>query len=84
MRETADEVAKEDPVLDLSEHTASRGLAATPNYLSQDRTDIQYAAKEICRGMATPKASSVAKSKHLARYISGHPRLVWFLTEGAG
>ena len=67
MSETADEVAKEDPVLDKSEHTPFRGMAATANYLSQDLTDIQYAAKDFCRGMATPKASSVAKLKHLAR-----------------
>ena len=34
--------------------------------------------------MAAPKASSIAKLKHLARYISGHPRLVWVFNEGDG
>ena len=54
VRGTADEVVKEDPVLDEPEHTPFRGLAATANYLSQDRMDIQFSAKEICRGMANP------------------------------
>ena len=31
-----------------------RGIAARANYLAADRADIQYAVKEICRGMATP------------------------------
>ena len=34
--------------------------------------------------MAIPKVSSVAKLKHLARYMSGHPRLVWVFNEGDG
>ena len=84
VKEKAEDLDKEDPALDKSEHTAFRGMAATANYLSQDRADIQYATKEICRDMATPKVSSIAKLKHLARYISGHPRLVWVFDEGDG
>ena len=38
--------------------------------------DIQYATKEICRGMAVPKASSMSKMKRLARYLLGCPRQV--------
>ena len=30
------------------------GLAARANYLAQDRPDLQYAAKEACRGMSSP------------------------------
>ena len=40
----------------LSEHDATRyrAMAARANYLAADRTDLMYAAKEICRGMAKP------------------------------
>jgi hypothetical protein len=31
-----------------------RKVAATAIYLGQDRLDIQYAVKEICRGMSRP------------------------------
>ena len=34
--------------------TEYRGLAARANYLAADRPDMQYAVKEICRGMANP------------------------------
>ena len=54
-----------------------RGLAARANYLAQDRADIQYAAKEICRGMAQPTKGHVKKLRRLARYLIGAPRVIW-------
>ena len=36
------------------EHREIRSKGATLNYLGQDRSDIQYAAKMICQGMSTP------------------------------
>ena len=53
-----------------------RALAATGNYLSQDRTDIQFAAKEICRDMATPRPRSWKKVKRLATYLLQYLGLV--------
>jgi len=50
-----------------------RGLAARANYLSADRVDVQYAAKEICRDMAKPNDRSMAKLKRLARYLLKYP-----------
>jgi len=38
-----------------SEATKYRGVSALLNYLGQDRPDVQYAAKEICRSMSAPK-----------------------------
>jgi hypothetical protein len=35
-----------------------RGLAARASYLSMDRIDLMYAAKEVCREMSSPKTSS--------------------------
>ena len=37
------------------EATQYRALGARANYLSQDRVNIQFAAKEACRGMSKPK-----------------------------
>ena len=65
--------------MDKPEHSPFRRLAATANYL-----DIHFPAKEICRDMVNPKAGSVAKLKRLARYLVGHPRLVWVFNEEDG
>jgi len=74
VRETKEELAKEDAELSPEVATEFRGLAARANYLSLDRVDIQYTTKEICRDMASPKASSLSKMKRLARYLLGAPR----------
>ena len=74
MRETKEELAKDDHELSPEVATEFRGLAARANYLSLDRVDIQFATKEICRDMASPKASSLSKMKRLARYLLGAPR----------
>ena len=54
-----------------------RGVAARANYLSLDRPDVQYAAKESSRDMAQPVRDSWNKLKRLARYLLQYPRLVW-------
>ena len=45
--------------------------------LAQDRVDIAFAAKELCREFAVPTKSSYARLKRLARYLVGLPRLVY-------
>ncbi len=45
------EVEKDKP-LEQRLHSAFRGSAARSNYLSADRIDCQFVAKEICRWMA--------------------------------
>ena len=54
-----------------------RPLAARANYLAADRSDIQYATKELCRGMANPNKGDLAKLRRLGRYLVGKPRVVW-------
>jgi hypothetical protein len=66
-----------DKPLPTSEVTGFRGLAARANYLSADRIDLQFAAKDVCRFMSSPTETSVAAMKRLGRYIIGHKRLVW-------
>ena len=64
-------------VLSESEKTTFRALAARANYLSLDRPDIQYAAKELCRSFASPTRRDHTKLRRLVRYLLGRPRLVW-------
>jgi len=66
----------EDEELPAGEATQFRGMAATANYLALDRTDIQYAAKEVCRCMSKPTGKDREKLKRLARYLLVYSRLV--------
>ena len=53
-----------------------RAITARANYIAQDRADVQYAVKELCRKMATPAAGDLKKLKRLGRYLIGKPRAV--------
>lgn len=57
--------------------THFRALAARALYLSLDRPDVMYSAKELCRDFASPGISSVVKLKRLVRCLVRYPRLVW-------
>ena len=57
--------------------TTFRALSARANYLSQDRPDINYASKELCREFAKPNRNSYARLKRLGRYLVGKPRVVY-------
>ena len=63
--------------LSPADATTYRALAARCNYLSQDRFDISFSAKELCREFAVPSTSSFIKLKRLVRYLTGLPRLVY-------
>ena len=71
------EQLEKDVPLPAGEITGFRGMAARSNYLSADRIDLQFAAKEVCRFMSAPSETSVAALKRLGRYLLGHKRLVW-------
>ena len=64
-------------VLDPEEATAYRALSARANYLAQDRPDIAYATKELCREFSRPTKDSYAKLKRVVRYLAGTHRLVY-------
>jgi hypothetical protein len=61
-----------------------RSGAASLNYLGLDRSDIQYAVKEICQGMSRATVGGKAKIKRVARYLAGARRLVWRFGEVEG
>lgn len=51
-----------------------RSCVARGNYMAQDRSDVQYAVKELCRKMSDPKKEDWDKLKRLARYLVDKPR----------
>ena len=53
-----------------------RSAVARANFLAQDRPDIRYSVKELCREMSCPKARSWKGLKKLCRYLKGVPRMV--------
>ena len=56
--------------------TRYSSVVATANLISQDRPDVRFAVKELCREMARPTCASWRKLKKLARYLRGQPRVV--------
>ena len=54
--------------LNSREATAYRAFSARCSYLAQERCDIAFAAKELCREFAVPSKASYARLKRLARY----------------
>ena len=63
-------------VLSPEDATMYRALSARANFLSQDRADIQFSTKELCREFAVPNRNSYNRLKRLGRYLKGKPRLV--------
>ena len=57
--------------------TLYRALSARCNYLSQDRPDLAFSSKELCREFSVPTMTSLKKLKRLVRYLAGMPRLVY-------
>ena len=53
--------------------TLYRALAAWCNYLSQDRPDLAFSSKELCREFSVPTMTSLKKLKRLVRYLAGMP-----------
>ena len=61
--------AQDADLLNPFEATQFRSLGARANYLGLDRPDIQFATKEVCRGMAKPSRGGMIRMKRLARYL---------------
>ena len=52
------------------------GSCGPGKYLAQDRGDIQYAGKELARGMSTPSEVHGRIIKSLGRHLLGRTRYV--------
>ena len=59
--------------LDLTKY---RSVVARANFVAQDRPDIRYSVKELCRDMSRPVQRSFRRLKKLVRYLKAHPRVV--------
>ena len=68
---------EEDIKLEGEQVRTFRSISARCNYLSQDRPDLLYPVKEICREMATPTKGSWRRLQRVAAFLKGKPRLVW-------
>ena len=64
-------------MLNVAETKMFRSLAATLNYMSLDRSDVQYAAKEVCTKMASPTQGSWKRLKKAGRYLKGVEKVTW-------
>ena len=58
-----------DKALPPEKVTHFRALAARADYLSADRPECQFAAKEICRLMAKPTSTAMNALKRLGKYL---------------
>ena len=64
-------------MLDASETKRFRSLTATLNYISLDRSDVQYAAKEVCTKMANPTRGSWKRFNKAGRYLKEVEEVTW-------
>ena len=58
-----------------NEASEYRARCARANYLAQDRSDIQFATKEMSKRMASPTITDDKKAQRLARYLHENPRV---------
>ena len=56
--------------------TRYRSITARANFLSQDRSDIKYAVKELTRHMAKPRCKDEKKLIRLGKYLIGRERYI--------
>ena len=72
-RDKMAEQREHDLLLASQDVTRYRSCVARCNYLGQDRPELQYAVKEVAKGMANPKESDWMRLKRLAKYIRSYP-----------
>ena len=68
-------VKQSEQTLSPEDSTQYRALVARANYLAQDRADICFAVKELCKRMSKPNQSDWKALKILGRYLVDKARL---------
>ena len=68
--------------LDPKDAKLFRSVVARANYLAQDRPDVRFACKELCRSMSRPSVGAWRALKKLCRYVKGQPRVVQIVPFG--
>ena len=61
------------PLLEPSASTLHRSLVALLNYISQDRPDLSFSAKELSQTMARPRVGDDQGIKRVVRYLHRFP-----------
>lgn len=67
---------KAEDVLDTQDASLYRAIVARANYLAQDRADIGFAVKELCRSMSNPSRTDWEALKRLGRYLIPMTRVI--------
>jgi hypothetical protein len=65
----------DDKRLGVDEASQYRAIVARANYLCQDRSDIQFSVKELCRTMSEPTVGNWMALKRLGRYLVNKARV---------
>ena len=55
---------------DITKHSA---IVPRISYLSRNRSDLKFAAMQVCCAMANPSASDLGRVKRIGRYLVGKP-----------
>ena len=63
------ELKEVDQLRNFQMATLYRAITTRGIYLSQDRSDIQYAVKETSRSMSSPRKSDWERLKRIGRYL---------------
>ena len=71
-----DPTLEDETELAPRDSTTYRALVARGNYLAQDRSDIAFAVKELCRSMSSPTEGDWLALKRLGRYLIDKSRSV--------
>ena len=71
------ETPDQEKSLNPGDVTLFRGLAARSNYLGQDRPEMMYASKEVCREMSDPSEGGLGKMTRIGKFLAGRPRVIW-------
>ena len=67
-----------DRPMEPSDATQYRARVARLNFLSIDRSDLQFCCKDSARKMTTPTNGDWKAMKRFGRYLIGRPRVVHF------
>ena len=65
----------EENELDPKDATMYRALVARGNYLAQDRSDVSFAVRELCRSMSSPTDGDWAALNRLVWYFVDKTRV---------
>ena len=79
MTPTDQDEAENKVELDRQAARTFRGMAARVNYMGQDRSDVHFAAREICTEMSKPTVGGMVRLKRMARYLAGAEKVIWKL-----